>query len=398
MIKKLKQKIFLLIMLSLSIIIIGLIILYVSLNYNNAINTTVSMMNRFVDGDPKISYNKIEDYKLRPDFNIDGVYRVIIQNSVIVYSPEFLRNNEIDEYISEILKRNNEKGIVDNYIYDVKKLDKNTTIISMIEDEDAVSHIRKTIMFSGIMIVVSLAIIYIIAKKLSKTIVKPVEETFEKQKQFISDASHELKTPLAVIEANADVLQDKTGENKWINYIQNEIESMNKLINELLLLTKVENVDNIKEYTELNLSKEIEIILSMFESVAYEKGVTIESNIDENIKLKGNKEDIEHIVSTLTDNAIKHTEPEKKIVVNLKKEKNEIILEVKNMGEPIPEEEREKIFERFYRIDKSRNRKEKRYGLGLAIAKNIVTNYDGAIQVNCENGYTTFKVILKAQN
>ena len=77
-------------------------------------------------------------------------------------------------------------------------------------------------------------------------IVKPVEETFEKQKQFISDASHELKTPLAVIEANADVLENEIGKNKWINYIQNEAESMNKLINELLLLAKIENIDNIK--------------------------------------------------------------------------------------------------------------------------------------------------------
>ena len=169
---------------------------------------------------------------------------------------------------------------------------------------------------------------------------------------------------------------------------------MNKLISELLLLAKIENVDNIKEYTELNLSKEIEITLSMFESMAFEKGVTIESNITEDITIKGNKEDIKHIVSTLTDNAIKHTESEKKIVVNLKKEKNEIIFEVKNMGDPIPEEEREKIFERFYRIDKSRNRQEKRYGLGLAIAKSTIEKYNGKIEVDYKDGFTIFKVII----
>ena len=352
------------------------------------------MINRFVDGEPKRNPNKIEDYKLKPEFNIDGLYRVIIQNSVIINGSENLTNNEIDEYVLKILKRNNEKGIIDNYIYSVNNINKNTTVISMIKDENTVSHIRITIIFSIIMSVISLGIIYIIAKKLSKTIVKPVEETFEKQKQFISDASHELKTPLAVIEANSDVLEDKVGENKWIDYIQNETESMNKLINELLLLAKIENVGNIKEYKELNLSKEIEIILSMFESVAYEKGVTIESNINEKIFLNGNKEDVEHIVSTLTDNAIKHTKPENEIVVNLKKEKNEIIFEVKNIGNPIPEKEREKIFERFYRIDKSRNRKEKRYGLGLAIAKTTVEKYKGKIEVDYKDGFTIFKVII----
>lgn len=394
MIKKLKQKIFLLIILSLSIIMLGVIILYASLNYNNTLNTTISMMNRFVDGGPKRNPNIIEDYKLSPEFNVNGVYRVIIQDSVIIQGPENLRNNKIDEYALKILNRNNEKGIIENYIYSVNNINKNTTVISMIEDENTVYHIRITIIFSILISIISLGVIYIIAKWLSKTIVKPVEESFEKQKQFISDASHELKTPLAVIEANADVLQDKIGESKWINYIQNEIESMNKLINELLLLAKIENVDNIKEYIELNLSKEVEITLSMFESVAYEKGVIIENNIEENIIFKGNKEDIEHIVSTLTDNAIKHTEGDKKIVVTLKKEKNDFMFEVKNMGDQIPEEEREKIFERFYRVDKSRNRTEKRYGLGLAIAKSTIEKYKGKIEVDYKDGFTIFKVII----
>ena len=130
MIKKLKQRIFLLIMLSLSIIMIGLIVLYAGLNYNNSINTTVSMMSRFVDREPKRNPNKIEEYKLKPEFNIDGLYRVIIQNSIIVHSPENLRNNIIDEYAIKILKRNNKKGIIDNYIYNVKKIDKNTRNIN----------------------------------------------------------------------------------------------------------------------------------------------------------------------------------------------------------------------------------------------------------------------------
>lgn len=218
---------------------------------------------------------------------------------------------------------------------------------------------------------------------------------FEKQKQFISDASHELKTPLAVIEANTDVLEGQVGNNKWINYIQNEIDSMNKLINELLLLTKIENIGGIKEYNEFDISKETEIIVSMFESMAYEKNVLLKSEIQEKLMLNGNKADVEHILSTLIDNAIKHTEKSKEVIVELKKNKNNIIWQVKNMGEPIPEGEREKIFERFYRIDKSRNRNEKRYGLGLAIAKSTVQRYNGNIEVSYKNGFTTFKVVIQ---
>ena len=395
MIKKLKQRIFLLIMLSLSIIMLGIIITYTSLNYNNIINTTTSMMERFAGWENKKYPNdRFEDYKLKSEFNIDGLYMVLIKDSVIIHTQNTIENKNINESVVKILEKGKEKGIIDTYIYNARKIEANTIIITMIEDKDTIAYIRTMVVVSGMMSIISIVVIFIIAKKLSKIIVQPVEETFEKQKQFISDASHELKTPLAVIEANADVLQDKVGESKWINYIQNEIESMNKLINELLLLAKIENVDKIKEYTELNLSQEVQIILSMFESVAYENEITIERNIEDDVIFNANKEDIEHIVSTLTDNAIKHTPAQQKIVINLKKEKNEIIFEVKNIGDPIPEEEREKIFERFYRIDKSRNRNEKRYGLGLAIAKATIEKYNGNIQVDYKNNFTIFKVVI----
>lgn len=394
MIKKLNQRIFLLIMVSLSIIILGIIILFAFLNYNNTISMATSMVDRFIGGEQKRSPNgKIEDYKIKQEVGIDGLYNILIEDSMIVQSSD-TTNETINDYALKIAKKNKNKGIIGKYIYKTRRINKSTISIILIENENAISHIRTMFLFSGIISIVSIIVIYIIAKKVSKIIVKPVEETFEKQKQFISDVSHELKTPLAVIEANSDVLENEVGTNKWINYIQNEAESMNKLINELLLLAKIENIDNVKEYKQLNLSKEVEIILSMFESMAYEKQVSIKNEIAENIIMNANKEDIEHIVSTLTDNAIKHTEAKKEVVVGLKKERNEIILEVKNMGAPIPKEEREKIFERFYRIDKSRNRKEKRYGLGLAISKSTVQKYNGNIEVYYKEPFTVFKVTI----
>ncbi len=395
MIKKLKQRIFLLIMVSLSVIILGIIVLFSVLNYNNTINTTNFMMDRFIGEEPKRNPDiRTEDYKIKPNIDIDGVYNVLIENSIIVQSEDTQNDKILNEYALKIAKKNTEKGIIGKYVYKVRRINPNTIKITLVENEDAISHIKIIFILAIIISIASLIAIYELAKKLSKMIVKPVEETFEKQKQFISDASHELKTPLAVIEANADVLENEIGTNKWINYIQNEADSMNNLINELLLLAKIENIDNVKEYKQLNLSKEVEIILSMFESMAYEKQVNITSNIAPNIMINGNKEDIEHIVSTLTDNAIKHTKAKKEVQIILKKEKNDIILEVKNMGEKIPEEEREKIFERFYRIDKSRNREEKRYGLGLSIAKSTIEKYKGKIEVFYKDNFTVFKVTI----
>lgn len=348
-----------------------------------------------MEEEPKKSPDgKIEDDKIKLEATIDGVYYFLVQDSIIVQSSNSSNDKEINEYALKIAKKNTEEGMIGKYIYKVRKINPNTIKITFMENEDTISHIKTIFIFSAIISIASILAIYQLAKEVSKMIVKPVEETFEKQKQIISDASHELKTPLAVIEANSDVLENEIGKNKWINYIQNETESMSKLINELLLFAKIENVDNVKEYKQLNLSKEVEIILSMFESMAYEKQVDIKSKISKNIRMNGNKEDIEHIVSTLTDNAIKHTEAQKEVEVELKKEKNQIILEVKNMGAPIPEEEREKIFERFYRIDKSRNRNEKRYGLGLAIAKSTIEKYNGKIEVFYKDNFTVFRVTI----
>ena len=395
MIKKLSQRIFGLIMISLSIVILGVIILFAFLNYNNTINATTNMLDRLIEGQPRKSPNdRLETDKIKPEIDIDGLYNIIIEDNIIIQTSNSENDKTINEYALKIAKKGKEKGIIGKYIYKIRKINENVFRITLMENENAILHIRTMLIFSAVISILSVVGIYIIAKNVSKIIVKPVEDTFEQQKQFISDASHELKTPLAVIEANVDVLENEIGTNKWISYIQNEIDGMNELIASLLLLAKVENIDNLKEYKQFDVSKQIEIVLSMFESVAYEKQVKLKSNIQSNISMNGNKEDIEHIVSILVDNAIKHTKTEKEVILELKKERNEIVLEVKNVGDPIPEEEREKIFERFYRIDKARNRKEKRYGLGLAIAKSIIEKYNGKIEVFSKDKFTIFKVVI----
>lgn len=396
MIKKLKKKIFYLVFISLSIIILGVIILFTILNYHNTIDTAVMMINRMTDIGENREFNRPPEQETMENKKyIEGIYHIRIKNNMVTnmqYGEDV--DETIEQYALDIIKKNskNTSGIIGRYIYNVRKVGENTYDIIFMENENAIIRANSILLVSVILSILSIFSIYIIGKKISKTIVKPVEETFEKQKQFISDASHELKTPLAVIEANADVLENEVKNNKWIQYIQNEIESMNTLINELLTLTKIENIDNMRELKQINLSKELEIIVAMFESIAYEKEVIINSNIKENIETKANKEDIEHIVSTLLDNAIKHTKSKEQVIVELYREKNNIVIQIKNYGDPIPEDEREKIFERFYRIDKSRNRKEKRYGLGLAISKSTVQKYNGKIEVLYKDNFTIFKV------
>lgn len=387
MIDKLRKKIFWIIQISLSVIILGIIILFTTFSYRNTITSSTMFMDRLegrkIDEPREFSEEVNDRY-------IEGVYKIQINNNNATSKSDDI-TDEIKNYAIEVSNRNLDEGYIGNYIYKVRKIGLNGREVTLIESEDTINRLKTTIFASVLIGILGLIIIYIIAKRISKTIVKPVEDSFEKQKQFISDASHELKTPLAVIEANADVLQDKFGENKWITYIQKEVQSMNKLVNDLLVLARMEK--EIKSNNQkFDLSKEVQMAVSVFESMIYEKKIELETNISEGIEFNGDKEDIKHIISIIIDNAIKHTEENGKIIVNTLKEKSDIKIEIKNQGEPIPEKEREKIFERFYRVDKARSRSEKRYGLGLSIAKGIVEKYNGEIYAASKGGFTSFIV------
>ncbi|MBR0351392.1 MAG: HAMP domain-containing histidine kinase [Clostridia bacterium] len=397
MINKLKKRIFWIIQLLLTTIVLGVLIAFTVFSYKNTITSATMLMDR-IEGKEDREITQIDRPKdfneIRSESNlvlpeIEGVYKLHIDDGLVVRESNEV-TEEIRDYAIEVSKKNSEEGYIGNYIYKVRRF-ANQKEITLMENESAIKRLRIIVISSVIVGVVGIVIIYLIAKKISEIIVKPVEEAFEKQKQFVSDASHELKTPLAVIEANADVLQDKIGNDKWITYIQNEVQSMNKLVNDLLTLAKMENTNRINK-EKFDLSKEVQMSVAVFESMIYEKKINLETNIKENIFFNGDKDDIKHIISIILDNAIKHTEKNKKIIVNLEKEKNDIKIEIKNEGEPIPVDEREKIFERFYRVDKARNRNEKRYGLGLAIAKQIVDKYKGTIQASSKSGFTSFTV------
>ena len=251
----------------------------------------------------------------------------------------------------------------------------------------------KEVLKNTIVFFIILELIFIaIAKLISYWISKPVEETFEKQKNFIADASHELKTPLSVITASADALEKSPKEKKWLTNIKNESERMNNLIIDLLDLAKTEN-GNI-DLSMCNLSKVVELSVLTFEGRAFEKNIKLDYNIEENINMKMNENMIKQVMEILLDNAIKHSKEKGKVEVSLKNN-NGIELIVINQGDPIPEGEEEKIFDRFYRADKSRNRDENRYGLGLAIAKNIITLHKGTIKAFSKNGKTTFQINFK---
>ncbi len=245
---------------------------------------------------------------------------------------------------------------------------------------------------------ISLIVLLFISIYLTNRTIKPIKESFEKQKQFIANASHELKTPLTIIRTNTSLVLSNGSEtvesqSKWLNYINNQIERMSKLIDEMLSLAKLDTGKELEEFVDFDISKLINNVLLTFEAVLFENNIELSSNIEEDVILKGDKENIKKVFIILLDNAIKYTNKSGKIDVELRQDKNKVKLKVRNTGEGIKKEDLDKIFERFYRVDTSRARETGGYGLGLSIAKSIVESHKGKIYAESNIGKDTTFII-----
>ncbi|KRE97711.1 histidine kinase [Paenibacillus sp. Soil766] len=245
-----------------------------------------------------------------------------------------------------------------------------------------------------------LIVIFFTSRYFANRSITPVREAFQKQKQFIADASHELKTPLAVINTNADVLLANSedtieSQSKWLHRIKSETERMKTLTNDLLYLTEMDDSRVGILYSEFNVSESVESVLLTMEAVVFEKDITLDYDIQPDLTLHGNSEQIKQVVMILMDNAIKYTPPKGAISLTFKKHHSDTLLTVTNTGEGISPEHVERIFDRFYRADPSRSRKHGGYGLGLAIAKSIVEQHKGKIYAkSVQHEATSFYVQL----
>lgn len=303
--------------------------------------------------------------------------------------PTVHSDSDLEELAKDIIKSNKTNGTQNNLAY--YKTDKDGYTLVAFKDntvinESAMTLFRYTLLFGG----VALVIFFFLSVFLARKIVNPLEESYQKQKQFISDAGHELKTPVSVVSANAELLSREIGDNQWLQNIQYENERMGMLVGQLLDLARTEDVA--PQMEQINLSRLVDGEALPFESVAFEKGLVLNTNITSNICVVGNSTQLKQIVSILLDNAIRHSKEQGEVWLTLTKEHGFAKLSVINKGDEIPEEQRTKIFERFYRVDTARNSEDKHYGLGLAIAKAIATSHKGHIEVGCFNGFVEFRV------
>ncbi len=313
-----------------------------------------------------------------------GDIRATDNGNGAIYEDEIL-----EQYALEIVQSGKNKGIKENLIYIITDKGGYHLVVFMdntIMQQSMTTLFRYTFFFGSL----TLVALFFVALYLAKRIVKPLEESYQKQKQFISDAGHELKTPVSVVSANAEILSREIGENQWLANIQYENERIGKLVQQLLELARTENT--VPEMQRLDFSRLVAGEALPFESVAFEKGLVLNCDIADGLSINGNSGQLKQMVSILIDNAICHSSGGKEITLRLKAERNHARLFVINEGEAILPEQREHLFDRFYRIDAARNGEDKHYGLGLAIAKAIVTAHKGKISVTCYDGKVEFSV------
>jgi len=332
---------------------------------------------------------------IEPQFQLSTFYSVAFSPSgevLKVSNGNTVLHNE-DELLDKaqkILNGGKTSGRDGNVTYLVEKR-ADYTLVAMIDS--TISESNQALLIRQMLIIGSIALIilFVISIFISRAIVRPLEENDKRQKRFISDAGHELKTPIAVISANSELLKREIGENEWLDNIDYENERMSDLVKQLLILSKAERGEIPKE--TLDLSKLVSGEVLPFETLAFEKGKQITSEIEPGLFAQGNPGQLRQLVSILLDNALSHgigTE----IELSLRKEHHSAVLTVSNDAKELGSEQLSHLFDRFYRADEARSGSDSHYGLGLSIAHAVTEAHGGMIHAEYKDGKAFFTVSL----
>ncbi len=281
-----------------------------------------------------------------------------------------------------------------NYDYFRYRKSEETNRVIFLDISDELDNIWAILIIMSIVSAAFVILITVVFYFASNRVVRPFEENSRMQKQFITDASHELKTPIAIISANAEVLAYKDGENEWINNITTQVARISGLIDELLTLNRLEEIDTNVNVEPVNLSNIVTEISGEFAEIFASKNARLDFEIDADVILNGNSDQLRRLSSVLIENASKYVTENGEAKVALRKGARHTTLSVFNSCELDESVDYSNLFERFYRPDSSRASKTGGHGVGLSIAKRIVTLHNGTIEAVPENGGLCFKATI----
>lgn len=404
MLKKLKLKFILNNMLLVGIVLFAIfaalcLLVYVT-EENKITDTLEDSMMLLQDG-----HTSLPSQPVKPDDLVYDNHFLILVNSegeIISHTPADVDENTIQKAADIAIANEYNRGNINVMrLSFLKRETPNGTLISFVSREHLEARLKESISQSAITGLVSLLLFLYISKRLADIAIEPVEEAWNQQKQFIADASHDLKTPLTVILANNNILashKDSSVESqmKWIESTTEEATRMSDLINKMLELAKSEATQEELKFGEVNLSETVENSILQFEVVAFEKNITIESGIQPNIIVKTHLSTFSKVLEILFDNAIKYSDDNGKISVALYQSSKKVYFTINNKGEYIKPDEIQHVFERFYRTNKEREVGGHGLGLSLAKKKCDMIGCKLSVESSKEEG-TTFTITVKAK-
>lgn len=307
--------------------------------------------------------------------------------SVDTRSVQVVSTEQAIAYANEILESGDADGFAGSYKYHVEQTDYGQLLIFVDCTEDLLMF-RSTLTTSLWMVAVILLAVFLLLVTMSKHAVAPIVESYRKQQQFITNISHELKTPLAIIQTSTDVIEMEYGSSQWSENVHTQIGRLNGLVNYLVSLSKMDE-DGVKMLkVDFSLSDAVTESVDGFALMAQVQERTLETKIAPHISYSGDEQSLRLLLSILLDNALKYGDAQAPITVRLERVKNKIVLTVRNTAGNLQVGNYDMLFERFYRIEGSRNSETGGFGIGLAIAKTIVRKHAGEIHARCDDGKT----------
>ena len=301
---------------------------------------------------------------------------------------------------ASVLEQGKSTGFFQDYAYKVSKNPKGERTVLLLNCETRLTAVRNLALISALACLAGIALAYVFVVLASRKAIEPTIRNMEQQKQFITNASHELKTPLTVISTNMELLQMEQPDSQWVKSTQKQTAQMRHLVDELVYLSRLEEENAPLVMEDLAAAPLLEETAEPFIAMAEYQGKTMTAEADDALTVRGDRASIQRLLSTLLDNAVKYASAEGSIRVNAKAEGRNAVLTVSNnVDKPLTEEQCRQLFDRFYRADPSRNKdKQGGFGIGLAIAAAIAEKHGGSISAAMEGNRLVFTCRLPKSN
>lgn len=287
-------------------------------------------------------------------------------------------------YATEVIEKDSDSGFLNDYKYKATTVNNQNAIVFVDVSSD-INMVKKFLVNGSLIALLSIILVAVISYVLSPIAIKPTIEAYEKQKKFITDASHEIKTPLTVISANLDIIEMDSGENKWTKSAKTQVSRLTELVNRLVSLSRMDEATSLDK-EKFSLSELCEMVAESYDSIALSSNKEFRTELEENIYYTGSEKSFNQLCYILLDNAFKFAEGDGEILFSLSKTQDKIKLIVSNPVNSLPAGTHNELFDRFYRADESRNSSTGGFGIGLSLAKSIVQKHKGKITANSPDG------------